>query len=164
MKGTIRKIFFYLAIIGWCLSMIVHILSVCNVSLDGEYPYTWALHIGIFVVWVPAIISMSKNKVFEEFKESGNIMMSPTVYFKTIFGGVPVWMTVIVAACFIYAFLNFYYAFGFIDTGRVVINDEANTTRGFSGHWLALYSIAAAILYSYEKKEKSDSEYNKEYK
>ena len=159
MKGTIRKIFFYLAIIGWCLSLIVHIYSIAGVNIEDEYPYIWLLHIGIFVVALPGLISMKKNETYKEFKNSGNLFMSPVIFFKIIFGKTPIWLMVIAAACFIYTFINSLSGFGFMDT-----NDEANITRMFSGHWLALYSIAAAILYSYEKKEKSDSEYNKEYK
>lgn len=163
--SKLKKVFFYLSVIGWCLSLIVHLSAVSGFDVESEYPYVFLLHIGIFIVWFPAIISTMRN---EEYKESGNLSMSPIPFLKITFGRTPIWLTVIAAVCLIYAFVNFFLAFGMFDflgsTENTGINDEANTTRGFSGHWLAFYGMAAVMLYPYKKKEQADDGYTKEYK
>ncbi len=47
------------ALLGFVASVTVHVLSLTGV-LPPTGEYTWGLHIGIFVVWIPAVMLMQQ--------------------------------------------------------------------------------------------------------
>jgi hypothetical protein len=165
-----KKFLFYFAVTGWTLGLIVHLLSIADFDITDKFPFVWALHIGIFVVWLPAILELRKNKEFEEFQKAGMLKrMNPFPLYKIVFKNTPAWMTIIAFGGFFYATINFFF---FISTqhgvpdikdGQYILHNhgqliktlteqeyhhfKANAIRGFSGHWLAFYGLAAAILF-----------------
>ena len=65
--------------------------------------------------------------------------------------GSPDWMRYMVYGFFGYALLNFALFMTKAPTGGTGVNPPAAVWRGFSGHWMAFYSAALAILYSAAK-------------
>jgi hypothetical protein len=127
-----------LAGIGLVSSLAVHVASLVGIPLFGGY--TFALHAGIFVVWLPTVIVSGRHT--RNFKRKD--------FWKAALRGCPAWMTALTYGFFAYALLNFAYFFnttvgaGAKHSGPV----DAATHRGFSGHWMAFYSVAMSVLYS----------------
>jgi len=99
------------------------------------------LQVCIFVVWIPAVLV--------SIKRVGNTRRQD--YWKLVLRGAPEWMRYMVYGFFGYAMLNF--AIFFFQApqggrGGSGANPPAVAWRGFSGHWMAFYSAALAILYS----------------
>jgi hypothetical protein len=137
----ILKPFMYLAGFGLVLSLIVHICALIGIpSPLGEI--AWGLHIGVFIVWLPAVIvAMSLVK---DFKQKD--------FWKAAFRACPKWMKNLTYFFFGYAILNFV-LFIMLEVGSGNSKGSgsgtpANILRGFSGHWMAFYSAAMAVLYS----------------
>jgi hypothetical protein len=136
-----KKFLFYFAITGWTLGLIVHLLSIAEFDISDKVPFVWVLHIGIFVVWIPMVLSLRKNEELNTYQQSGNLnRVNPFGFFKIIFKQTPTWLIVIAIGGFFYAMLNFLL---FMNSA------QANELRGFSGHWIAFYGIAAAALYPF---------------
>lgn len=183
-----KKIIFYIAITGWTLGLIVHLLSIADVDVTEKFPYIWLLHLGIFVVWLPTVLDMKKNKELIEFKQSGMLnRMNPFEFFKIIFKDKPIWLTVMAAGGFIYALINFALFMSSqigvptVENGQYILQNhgqlikaitaieyhhyKANELRGFSGHWLAFYGIAAAVLFPFgqEPEDRQEGDHNISY-
>jgi hypothetical protein len=130
--------FMILAGIGLILSIIVHLLAL----LGMPNPFGQAamlLHIGIFVVWLPAVIV--GNKLVKDFKRKD--------FWEAALRACPKWMKYMTSFFFGYAILNFIIFIILGDgNGGSSENPSPNTLRGFSGHWMAFYSVALAMLYS----------------
>lgn len=172
-----RIFFFYFATLGWILSLVVHLFSVAHIDVQDQYPFVPILHIGIFVAWLPAVLLLVKNKKKSGIQEES---ANPITFFKDIFKETPVWLIIIAAGCFIYAFINFILYMnsmgGVVDIigGQYVIHNHGNIIkelteqeyhyyraeelRGFSGHWLAFYGMAMAILYPFNTPKKANSD------
>jgi hypothetical protein len=172
---NLKKILFGLAVTGWSLGLIVHLLSLADFDVTSKVSFVWLLHLGIFVVWLPAVIDLKKNEELKEFQRSGLLnRMNLVAFYKIIFKQTPPWLTVIAIVGFFYALINFA-LFMSAQTGVPNFKDgqyilqnhgklikiltvqeyhhyKANEVRGFSGHWVAFYGIAAAILFPYNKK------------
>jgi hypothetical protein len=122
-------LFALLAAIGLLLSLWVH-LGV----LEGRSPpsMVWSLHIGIFVVWIPAII-VAQRLV-------GNV--NRVDFWKVVLRGSPVWLRYMV-----YGFLAYAAISGFLFFGSAR-GSSVDPLRMFSTVWMVFYSSALAILYS----------------
>ncbi len=172
--NLMKKNLFYFAATGWVLGLIVHLLSLAGFNITDKVPFVWLLHIGVFVVWIPAIIEMKNNEELREYKKSGVLnRMKPFGFFKIIFKETPTWLKTIAIGGFFYAIINFIWCFIFhlgipdIWDGEYILHNhgqliktlteqeynhyKANELRGFSGHWLAFYGFAAAILFPSNK-------------
>jgi len=148
MNQNVKKVFFWIAIIGWILGLIVHLLSFTGYTS----PIFWLLHIGIFFAWAPAIIALQKG--------AGNNISDFFNYFKSI--SAPKWLIIIAVVSFIYAFINFAL---FMESSTK--DHDPDMFRGFSGHWMAFYGMAALILYPFgqkEEKKNTETSYMKNYK
>jgi len=169
-----NKFLFYFAVTGWALVLLVHILSLIDFDVTEQFPYVWLLGIGIFVVWLAAILKLKKNKKLKELKNADfRKRLNPLSSFKIFFENTPTWLTVIAIGGFFYAGINFFLFLHSVPGQAEIIGGlhvlqshghiiktlteqeyhhyQALTVRGFSGHWLAFYGIAAAILYPYPK-------------
>ena len=168
-----KKFTFFLAVTGWTLGLIVHLLSLSHYDVTDKLPYVWVLHIGIFAVWIPAVFAMKNNEELKKYEESGNRKIFG--FFRIMFSQIPVWLRIIAIVSFFYALVNFILAFVFKDgtpalaDGQFILENHgrfvrtiseqeyhhyrANQVRGFSGHWLAFYGVAAAILYPFNRKK-----------
>ena len=130
-----------LALTGFALSLAVHILAL----LGSPTPFgkeVWMLHLGIFIVFPPAVLISLRMKRGAGRKE----------FSKTALNGWPLWMRATVALLFVYAIVNFFICFGSTAGQRrdkyAKVEDPSTVLRGFSGHWLLFYGIAFATLYS----------------
>lgn len=132
--------FTVLSAVGLVLSLWVHLGAVTGRRVAHE-EYFWILHVGIFVVWFPA--------VFVANKRVGN--MNRKDFWKAALKGSPDWMRYMVYGFLGYAVVNFAFFIFQAPTGGGGANPPPIVWRGFSGHWMAFYSAAMAILYSAAK-------------
>jgi hypothetical protein len=132
--------FFVIAVIGLALSLVAHGAAILGLQQPLGNA-AWGLHIGIFVVWLPAVVVLCWTT--RDFKRKD--------LWKAALRGCPVWMRWTTYGFFAYAILNFgLFAASAPPGGK--LGQGADTPpvvfRGFSGHWMAFYSMAAGILYS----------------
>jgi hypothetical protein len=130
--------FLILSVIGLVLSLMAHAAALLG-QPQPFGPTTWGLHIGIFVVWLPAVIAC--NRLVRNFNRKD--------FWKAALRGCPDWMRWLTYGFLGYAIINFL-LFVALAQPRVAggANAPPQVFRGFSGHWMAFYSAAAAILYS----------------
>ncbi len=128
-------LFAALSLAGLVLSLYVHISAL----LGGEIPFvTLGLHVGIFVVWFPAVMVAQRRVGAPQGKN----------FWKRALKGSPAWMLYVLYAFFGYAFINFFIViFSTQPTGSGT-HDSTVVWRGFSWHWMVFYYTAFAILYS----------------
>ena len=125
--------------IGLVLSLAVHVAALAGIALFGRTAFF--LHGGIFVVWFPTVIVANR--------EAGNYRRAD--FWKVALRACPPWMKKLCIGFFVYAFLNFAYfliRMASIPSTGGSEPPDAVTLRGFSGHWMAFYSAAMAVLYS----------------
>jgi hypothetical protein len=136
---ALRIMFLALAVIGLILSLITHTAALLALP-QPLGSAAWGLHLGIFVVWVPAIFVANWNGGNSRRKDSHD----------KAFRGCPVWMRLLTFGFFCYAFVNFLLFIPFAPPRGAPRGPDAPPVvfRGFSGHWMAFYSAAAATLYS----------------
>jgi hypothetical protein len=169
--SIMRKFLFYFALTGYLLGLIVHLLSLADIDILSNFPFIWLLHLGIFVVWIPTIFEIRKRQQLEQ--KHSLTKNNPLSFFKVMFSRTPKWLTIVAIVGFIYAIINFSLAFlsqtgtPDIKDGQYILqnhgqliriiteqeyhHDQANEARGFSGHWIAFYGIALAVLFPFGK-------------
>ena len=130
-------LFLALAGVGFVLSMWIHIGALFGVKVAPQYLF-WMLHVGIFVVFLPAVL-VAQRLV-------GNTRRSD--FWKVALKDVPPWLRYVVYASFGYAIVNFALFATKTPAGGSGANPPAEVWRGFSGHWMAFYSAAFALLYA----------------
>src|SRR5438270_8806664 len=81
---------------GFLLSLTAHVLALFGIAMPGG-GLVWALHVGIFVVWIPAILLSKRRLSNVPRKDQMNAML----------GDSPVWMRRAVKILFVYALVNF---------------------------------------------------------
>jgi len=128
-------LFVCLSLLGLVLSLYVHINALTGKQMPSIF---WGLHVGIFVVWFPA--------VFVGHKRVGNTHRKDV--WKVVLKGAPDWMRYMTYT------LAFYAAFGSLLFMAIApekghgANAPADVWRGFSAMWMAFYFTAFAILYA----------------
>lgn len=171
-----NKYIFYVAVTGWTLGLIAHFTTFFGIDITDQFPYVWVLHLGIFVVWIPTVLYLKNNEELKTFKESGMLnQMNPFGFYKIVFKQTPTWLAVLAVGGILYAFANFMLFMGTqigtpeIKEGHYILQNHgeliktiseqeyhhyrANEIRGFSGHWIAFYGIATAILYPFANRK-----------
>lgn len=149
------------ALLGFFASLVVHVTTFFGVDPAKYVPWVWALHLGIFVVFVPVVFAQ-RMKPQRDFWGKLNASM-------------PRWARYAVKALFAYAFVNFAFFFflskggvpeerggGYVlrDHGEIVRElspeeyerQKAYVMRGFSGHWMIFY-LVPALFFRYRKGE-----------
>jgi hypothetical protein len=146
MMNALLKPFIALSAIGLILSIIVHVIALTG----GQVPYgnyAWGLHIGIFIVWIPAVLM--SQRYTRDFKQRD--------WWKAALRGCPTWMKYMTYSFFGYAIVNFIIFMVIMQSmGKGTTGNDASQFRGFSGHWMAFYSAGLSILYSATKTESFD--------
>jgi hypothetical protein len=131
-----------LALLGFIAAVAAHIAGYLGIDRPfGLNP--WPLHVGIFVVWLPAV--MVAQRLSKDFPQKE--------MWKATLRGCPPWMRKVFYVLFAYMFVSFF-AFMILQTKSG--DDESQVIRGFSGHWILFYYSAYAILYSAINIAKSD--------
>lgn len=121
------------AALGFALSAAVHVASLMGIVV----PYAFCLHVGVFVVWLPAVLSARRGPG----PSRGYYAV------KAAFAGCPPWMLVAAGFLFVYALVNFFIS----DVPRGASSLSASpprALRAFSGHWMMFYGVGFAMLYS----------------
>jgi hypothetical protein len=131
-------VFVWLSAIGLLVSLWVHIGAIKGRTVPSAF---WVLHVGIFVVWFPAVL-VAQRLV-------GNANRKDL--WKVVLKGAPDWMRYMVYVFSAYEFVNFMISMGQSSSGGRHTTTSAADWRGFSGLWMAFYSAALAILYSAAK-------------
>jgi hypothetical protein len=131
------------AFLGLIVSLWVHIGAVMGRRVAPESLF-WILHVGIFVVWFPAMF-LAQRLV-------GSLNRKD--FWKKVLAGSPVWMRYIVYGFAGYALVNFLLFMTNSPNSHGGANPPAAVWRGFSGHWMAFYSAAFAIFYSAVQRQK----------
>ena len=127
-----------LSCVGLVVSLWVHIGALFGRRVAPE-AFFWGLHIGIFLVWFPAVI-VSQRLVGSANRRD---------FWKVVLKGSPEWLRYLVYGFFGYAVVNFMLFMMQAPIGKSGgANPPAAVWRGFSGHWMAFYSAAFAILFS----------------
>ena len=141
MKTTV----FLLAFLGWIASAIVHIASTTAEDLFVQYPFIMGLHLGVILVWASMFIYLKRDDDYRQFRQAGFVhRLNLIALFKIFFKNTPPYLKLIAIIGFIYAQTNV--IISMIDSGI-----EINSTRHFSGYWIAFYGIAMAVLYPFKK-------------
>jgi hypothetical protein len=96
------------------------------------------LHIGIFIVWIPAVLVA--NRLTKDVPRKD--------FWKAALRGCPEWMRYMSYGFFGYAFLNFVFFAITAPKGRAASSMSPSEVRGFSGLWMAFYSAALSIVFS----------------
>lgn len=144
--GCLLTPFICLSAIGLILSLIVHVSALLGLpSALGES--AWALHMGIFVVCLPA--ALVSRRLTRDFKRKD--------FRKAALRGCPQWMRWMTYGFLGYAIINFITFIAFSDKGGSGSDTPAAVFRGFSGHWMAFYSAALAVLYSASQVRERDA-------
>ncbi len=126
-----------LAALGLVLSSVVHLYALAR----RDNPFgglAWGLHIGIFIVWLPAVLA--GRNLTKDVKQKD--------LWEAALRGCPTWMKRLTYFFFLYAFVNFLLFIYLEHKSGNGAEKEIATFRGFSGHWMAFYSAAMSILYS----------------
>jgi hypothetical protein len=137
-------LFVGISCIGLALSMWVHVGAIFGQRVVPE-SFFWMLHVGIFIVWIPAVL-IAQRLV-------GNT--SRRDFWKVILKDSPVWLRYMVYGFGAYAIVNFLLFLANTPAHSYGANPPAEVWRGFSGHWMAFYTAAFAILYSAAKSNQS---------
>jgi hypothetical protein len=136
--------FVWLSAIGLVVSLWVHLGAVMGRRVAPE-AFFWMLHVGIFVVWFPA--------VFVAQRLVGNVNRKDL--WKIVLKDSPEWMRYMVYGFLAYAGANFLLFMAEAPSGGKGASPPVADWRGFSGHWMAFYSAAFAILYSAARTEET---------
>jgi hypothetical protein len=123
---------------GLVVSLAVHLLSFAGIQPAGNELF-FALHIGIFPLWLPVMWMANKMT-------GGARRMD---FWKVAFAGCPAWMKYMTYGFFEYAIVNFAIFFVTAPTGKPSDGAPPSSVwHGFSGHWMAFYSAGLAIVTS----------------
>jgi len=127
-----------LALIGFILSVAAHLAAVAGSPIPFGKS-VWALHVGIFVVWLPTVLVAYRMTRGANRKD----------FWKVALVGCPKWMRMALYAVFGYAILNFVFFMATTSSQPQPAGDAPpQVVRGFSGHWMIFYGAAFATLYS----------------
>jgi hypothetical protein len=131
------KIFAYplmaVAAAGFAMSLYVHISSLLG-SVSVSQGWVFILHLGMFVVFGPGILAMSKTGYGRSISRRQLAQLPATLRYSIyVFG--------------IYAMINFA-IFWFRTADQPKHGSQgAPPWRGFSGHWMLFYLLSIALLY-----------------
>lgn len=167
-----RKIFFYLACFFWCIGFLAHVISATGYDLTGSIPFIWVLHIVTMIIIFAAIMIREEDEKLESDENSSS---SDEWNLFGAFKHAPAWLLILVIVGFMYAIVNFTLVVPtlpgtpkiidgqYVLTSRLgsdIITEQqyhfyqALALRGFSGHWIAGFGIAAAMLFPKKLTEK----------
>jgi hypothetical protein len=156
MNQLLRSSVGVVALVGFVLALVTHLLALAGVDVAARVHYVWLLHVGIFVVFIPFVICVRMD------------FGSPPAM-SQIRATLPHWASVCGIAIFAYALVNFLIFMVGTEGGSAEIRDgkflllnhgtlireltaaqyaafQLNDIRGFSGHWLVFYSVPAAYF------------------
>ena len=156
------KAIFFIAVFGLIASAVAHVSTFQGVNPLRAFPPVWMLHVLVFVVWFPVVLSCRKTRAACNRKD----------FWKSITRSAPVWMKALTVGVVAYAFFNFFFVTFVLGEGGVpaelagkkvihshgkVIREltdaeyerqQAYVVRAFSGHWMLFYAVGMTVLCS----------------
>jgi hypothetical protein len=133
-------LFALLSLVGLILSLWVHIGALFGRQVAPPYLF-FGLHMGIFVVFFPAILVAQKRV--------GGTSTNRKNFWKAVTKGAPDGLRYLLYFFFVYAGINFFIFFFQVLPGTVARDHNAGPPwRGFSGHWMVFYYASFLILFS----------------
>jgi hypothetical protein len=152
------RIFLVLAALGLVVSLAVHLSTFVGLNPSPHSP-VMLLHLGIFVVFLPAILTA--NRAMKGRSKNDAWKLATTF--------APAWLRRFVAVSFVYALLNFFLFFLLSERGQPAIvqgemvlqnhgqvirrlnavefaKQQAYVVRGFSGHWILFYGASLMMI------------------
>jgi hypothetical protein len=137
MDGVLLLSMVYAAI-GLGLSAVAHVLAVAGIEIGGT-TLSWAMHAGIFPLWVPVALAGSKMSRRAPGKDHWEATMS----------GCPAWMRYMAQGFFFYSVVIF------MSVALYMMIFPADARSGillvrcaFSAVWMMFYSVGLAIVTS----------------
>ncbi len=130
--------FFALSATGLVLSFASHVAAILGLAgpLDE---HVFALHVGIFVVGVPA--ALASNWLNFDFPRKH--------VWRATFRGCPPWMRYVAIGIVVYLLLSFAWFIANAQRQSPPIGHRPfEAVRVFSGQWMLFYTVATSILYS----------------
>jgi len=104
----LKNYFLYAAIIGWLLSLTVHLFSIFDIDIAEKTPYIWILHVGVFIVFIPSVIELAKYRLENGYRNDAKTNRKKTfLLLKTFIKTTPSWLIIIAFGGLIYATINF---------------------------------------------------------
>ena len=163
-----NRLLAFLSLIGFTLSLFVHISALLGSDAAAKIPHLGFLHLGIFVVFIPFVLL--SRKVF-----------GPTPTQEKVFAQFPRWVIVLGYVLFAYTIVNFLLFLIASEGGGPAMRDgkylleshgrilreitaseyqhfRFNVNRGFSGHWIVFYFIPLAF-FMFRRKPQPASEH-----
>lgn len=173
---TTKSVLFFCALGGWLLSLAVHLVAALAYKNPMEkFPLLWLLHPGAILIIIPVVLLLRSDPSIGLKNRK-----SPKEFLKQVFKNAPVWLKMMAIAGFAYALANFsILLFQHPETpyeingeyilkmhGKVVRTISGSEyryyetihARVFSGHWIAFYGIACAVLYPFRKQAQSTAQ------
>lgn len=129
--------FLVLAVVGLALSLVAHAAALLGLP-PPLGTATWELPSDLFVVWVPTVLLGSRLSRDAPRKD----------FWKAVLRGCPAWMRRLAFGFFAYAVVNFLLFARAAPPQVPGAPTPPVVIRAFSGHWMAFYADAAAVLYS----------------
>jgi len=130
--------FAFLSLIGLLLSIWVHVGALFGRRVAPDYFFA-LLHVGIFVVFFPAIFVAQKRVGSTNHRD----------FWKLVTKGSPDGLRYLLYFFFAYAFVNFFVFILQAPPGTAPKGQSpAVEWRGFSGHWMLFYCASFVILSS----------------
>jgi hypothetical protein len=130
--------FAFLSLIGLLTSIWVHVGALFGRRVAPEYFFA-LLHVGIFIVFFPAILVAQKRVGSTNRKD----------FWKAVTKGSPDGLRYLLYFFFAYAFINFFIFIVQALPGTAPKDQNpAAQWRGFSGHWMLFYCASFVILSS----------------
>jgi hypothetical protein len=133
-----------LGLLGFTLSLLVHVLSYEGIAATERVPAAWALHVGIFPLFFVLVYRFRRwagTSRWQWWRQPGA---------RELLRYFPGWVRVAVPLLFAYAMVNFLLATGVqpAANGSGTTLTPVATARAFSGHWLIFY-LLPALFFSY---------------
>jgi hypothetical protein len=132
-----------LAVIGFVVSLWVHLGALAGKTVVPE-SFLWILHVGIFVVWFPAVLVSTMRAGSTQRRN----------FWKVVLRGSPAWLRYGLYGITGYETINFLVFFSH-SFGQGQPDHGDTGWRMLSGIWLVFYYAAFAILYSAATAERS---------
>ncbi|HEU4560979.1 MAG TPA: hypothetical protein VFS20_24215 [Longimicrobium sp.] len=128
-------------VLGFALSLAVHVLSYAGIAAQEYVPAVWALHAAVFPLFFAFVFGWNR---FQGHREAG---------WDELLRYVPRWVRIAFPVLFVYVLINFFYvtwqlpSAGELRTTTLLIQrEEMYDARGFSGHWLLFYALPALFF------------------
>jgi hypothetical protein len=152
-----EKTLAYVALLGFVLSLLVHLCALAGIDVATAVPAVYGLHFAIFVLFIPFMLSLNKR-------------FGRRVRLSALAQLLPRWVRGLMFVLFAYVVVNFFLFLAATGGGspsqqengqfilqshgkliRVLTAQEytafkANEVRGFSGHWLLFYFLPFAYF------------------